>query len=80
MLQWGGGHQEPACCGLSGTWLGPRLEGVERECAAAAAIAQMAEEAGGCRQAVQSQGKGGLGTQEVQPPQRSLHRGGPTGL
>lgn len=40
----------PACRGLGGTWLGPGLEGVEREVAAAAATAQMEEEVGSWRQ------------------------------
>ena len=52
----GGACQLWGCCvparrGLGGTWLGPGLEGVEREgAAAAAATAQTEEEVGSWRQ------------------------------
>lgn len=47
------------CCGLSGTWLGLRLEGAERESdAAAAATAQLEEEVGSRRQGDMGPGTG----------------------
>ena len=69
---------EPACRGLRGTWLGPGLEGVEREgAAAAAATAQMEEEAGSWRQ---GGGSTGPDTGEHLLPGKARPWEGPTAL
>lgn len=62
------------CRGLSGIWLGLRLEGVARE-GAAAATAQMEEEVGSWRQ-----GSMGPGTGEHVLHREAWHWGGPTTL
>lgn len=80
-----GERQEPdaassgaVCHKLSGAWLGPGLEGAEREgaaAAAAAAIAQMEEEVESWRQ-----GGTGPGTGEHVLHREAWHWGGPTAL